>query len=93
MDHISTIQAINTVLNLFGVMGLMILTVIIWKYRKKQRERYDLINKRLDHILVLSNEVYQTEVKDRKKLLDREAEATQIISGKTGPKNNSRVRL
>lgn len=93
MDHISTIQAINTVLNLFGVMGLMILTVIIWKYRKKQRERYDLINKRLDHILVLSNEVYQTEVKDRKKLLDREAEATQIISGKTSPKNNSRVRL
>lgn len=87
-DYPSFLQYINAVLNLVGVIGLAILVTAIWDYRKKQKLRYDLINKRLDHILVLSHEVYETEVKEKaKKALD--PKAAETIPGKTIPEKNS----
>lgn len=83
-DHVSAIQLVNTVLNLIGVLGLALLATVIWDYRKKQRQRYDFINKRLDHILVLSHEVYETEVKEKaKQALD--PKDAQTIPGETIP--------
>lgn len=42
------------------------MTSIVWGYKRRVKQRYDEINKRLDHILLLlSNEVYQSEVKGK----------------------------
>lgn len=91
-DHVSTIQLINTVLNLFGVFGLALIATVIWDYRKKQKLRYEFINKRLDHILVLSHEVYETEVKEKaNKALD--PKAAQAIPRETVSEIKRSIKL
>ena len=62
----SPIQVINTIFNLFSVINVIIMTSIVWGYKRRVKQRYDEINKRLGHILLLlSNEVYQSEVKGK----------------------------
>ena len=60
------LQNLNLTLNLISVTGIGFMAAVVWGYKRRVKERYDDINKRLDHILLLAHETYQTEV-DRKR--------------------------
>lgn len=65
LNDLQPIQIFNAATNFLSLVGLGIMTYIVWGYKQRVKQRYDDINKQLDHILLLSHEVYQTEVKDK----------------------------
>lgn len=77
----------NAISNIVSLFGLVIIAGIVWGYKRRVQKRYDGINKRLDNILLLTHEVYQS---DR----DKKQEANlEIIPGAVSPKESSGSEL
>jgi hypothetical protein len=73
------LQLINTVMNVLGVIGMFILTYLFYLNKRRIRERHAALNKRLDNLLLLVNELYQSEIKtNRKPLNDQEGAASKL---------------
>ena len=89
LENLQPIQVFNAVVNTLSMAVVVPFLISIWQYKRRAKERFDQIERDLDRILLLAHELYQTDIKDRKKLLAREAEATKIISGETDPKTDS----
>lgn len=81
-------QIINITLNIITLFGIGVITSVVWGYKRRVKERYDTINKSLDHILLLSNELYQSDVKDKKRE-DLEDQKDQINRRSTGTQGTS----
>ncbi len=80
------IQTLNLIVNGIGVFILLPILVSVWNYKRRNTDRFDHIERRLDNILLLTNELYQS---DKKEVgLDQEAHKTN--SGTTIPKRTSR---
>lgn len=84
-NDLQPIQVFNAVVNLLSVLVMFPLLFSIWRYKQRNRQRFDHIEKRLDHILLLSNELYQSDVKEK----SNDQELPSIIPGKTTPEKNS----
>ncbi len=64
--EVSAIQIINTVLNVLGALGLIVVGFISYDYRRRLRLRQEDLNKRLDHLLILTHELYQSELSNKR---------------------------
>lgn len=70
-DDLQPIQVFNGITNILGI--ALFIPLLYWGSKKvnEVRLRYREIEKRLDQILLLSHEVYQSEVKEKNTSLDQ----------------------
>lgn len=72
------LQVFNTITNLLGLLLFIPMTIFISRKIEKTRNRYNEIETRLDQLLLLSHEVYQTEVKEKRPtLVEKETPRTR----------------
>lgn len=72
-EHLQPIQIFNAVVNILSVIVMFPVLFSIMSYKRRAKERFDQIEKELDHILLLSHELYQSDVKEKAKpVLDQE---------------------
>lgn len=67
LSDASNIQIYNTILNTAGLILIAVTAATMWGYKRRVSERYDYINNRLDHILLLAYQ--QAKVNDQKEIL------------------------
>lgn len=70
-EDLQPIQVFNGITNILGI--VLFIPLLYWGSKKvsEVRLRYREIEKRLDQILLLSHEVYQSEVKEKNTSLDQ----------------------
>lgn len=85
------LQNLNLILNMLTLMGVGAMVSIVWGYKRRVKERYDDINKRLDHILLLSNELYQSDKDAKRDSLEDQKDLTN--TGAPSSKVTRRSRL
>lgn len=72
-ENLQPIQIFNAVVNVLSVVVMFPVLFSIMSYKKRAKERFDQIEKELDHILLLSHELYQSDVKEKANpVLDQE---------------------
>lgn len=73
LENLQPIQIFNSVVNTISVIVMIPVLFSILNYKRRNKERFDQIEKELDHILLLSHELYQSDVKEKANpLLDQE---------------------
>ncbi len=65
MFNLTPIQTFLAITNFIELACLPVLFYVVLDYRQRVRGKYERIEKQLDHILLLSSELYQTEIKDK----------------------------
>lgn len=72
-DQLQPIQIFNAVVNAISMVVMIPILISILNYKKRAQEKFNTIEKDLDHILLLSHELYQSDVKEKANpLLDQE---------------------
>lgn len=66
-EHLTQIQTFVLITNSIEIIALPVLYYVVYTSRKRAYKKYNEIGKQLDHILLLSHELYQTEVKEKDK--------------------------
>lgn len=85
------IQLFNAIFNFLGMAIMIPILFSIWSYKKRTKERFDQIERELDHILLLAHELYQSDVKEKKEAkLDQEI---FVDSRETIPASPSGIKL
>lgn len=65
LQDLQPVQIFNAITN---IMGIALFAPVVWwigSRLKKLRDRYTKIESRLDQILLLTHELYQSEIKDK----------------------------
>lgn len=83
------IQIFNAIVNALSMFLILPVLISILNYKRRTQKRFDQIERHLDNILLLSHELYQSDVKEK----GNDQDTSQTISGKTTPKKTGGIKL
>jgi len=90
-ESLQPIQIFNAVTNILSMILTVPVLITVITYKKRAQRKYDDLDKHLDKILLLTNELYQSDVKEKANLLDQETISVRPTTAKVRKKTLSRV--
>lgn len=77
-ENLQPIQIFNAFTNIFSMLLMFPVLFTILTYKRRAQRKYEELERHLDKILLLTNELYQSDIKEKEKAIILDQEPTVV---------------